>query len=398
MQKIDPLLIKDIKKYGAFDITACFNCGNCTAVCPLSKDDSSFPRKMIRWANTGMKAKLLSQKEMWMCYYCGECSKTCPREAKPAAFMAAARRYAVADNDVTGISKLLYKYWPVNLGFWISVIFVLGSFMYANRLEGRGHEKIIEIFHIPYELIHNIGIIMMAIAAFTLAAGFVKMLIKLADSAGIIRLIKEKKLPPALLFAYAGKSGLDAVFGEMFAFRRFRECDADKKMAERNKPWMLHAMTAWGFMGLFLATTLNFLFKDPELLVALWYPPRLIGTVSGIMLMYGTTRLIISRIRKAEPAYANSVFSDWMFLGLLWAIGLTGFILLVLVYLPSVNQHTADVLFIVHVAPSMALVVLAAVTKLAHVFYRPLALFIHKLKDEIKKYSAPAESGAEKEK
>lgn len=398
MQKIDPSLIKDIKKYGAFDVTACFNCGNCTAVCPLSKDDSSFPRKMIRWANTGMKAKLLSQKEMWMCYYCGECSKTCPREAKPAAFMAAARRYAIADNDLTGISKLLYRHWPFNLAFWTLVIFVLGSFMYVNRLESRGHEKIIEIFNIPYELIHNTGIFMMAIAAFSLAAGLVRMILKLADSAGILSIIKEKKPPFPVLLSSAVKSAADAVFGEMFAFKRFRECDADKKIPERNKPWMVHAVTAWGFMGLFLATTLNFLFKDPELLVAVWYPPRVIGIISGVMLMYGATRLIINRIKKSEPAYANSVFSDWLFLWLLWFIGLTGFVLLVLVYLPEINRHTADLLFIVHVAPSMALVVLASVTKLAHVFYRPLALFIHKLKDEIKNYIAPVKAAAEKEK
>ena len=77
--KVNPELIDEIKKYGAFDISACFNCGNCTAVCPLSKEDASFPRKLIRAGHVGMEEKIGSALEPWHCYYCGECSATCPR-------------------------------------------------------------------------------------------------------------------------------------------------------------------------------------------------------------------------------------------------------------------------------------------------------------------------------
>ncbi len=41
--------------YGAFDVDACFNCGNCTAVCPLSAADSTFPRRIIRYAQVGLQ-------------------------------------------------------------------------------------------------------------------------------------------------------------------------------------------------------------------------------------------------------------------------------------------------------------------------------------------------------
>ena len=88
---VDPTLLPEIQRYGAFDVSACFNCGNCTAVCPLTDDDATFPRRIIRYAQVGMKAELLASKELWTCYYCGECSETCPRQAEPGEFMAAAR-------------------------------------------------------------------------------------------------------------------------------------------------------------------------------------------------------------------------------------------------------------------------------------------------------------------
>ena len=42
-QRADPNLLREIQSYGAPDITACFNCGNCTAICPLSGDGATLP-------------------------------------------------------------------------------------------------------------------------------------------------------------------------------------------------------------------------------------------------------------------------------------------------------------------------------------------------------------------
>ena len=35
MAAINPEFGKELKKFGAFDFNACYNCGNCTAVCSL---------------------------------------------------------------------------------------------------------------------------------------------------------------------------------------------------------------------------------------------------------------------------------------------------------------------------------------------------------------------------
>jgi len=385
--KVNPELIKDIRKYGAFDISACFNCGNCTAVCPLAMEDTPFPRYLIRRAHVGDKKALLTAKGTWMCYYCGECSKTCPREAKPGAFMAAARRYAIANADATGITKLLYKYPVFNFIFMSALALFFALFMYANRLADRAHGKIIEVFNIPYELIHVLGVVLLSAAGVTMLLGILIITLRAGEISKLGLIYKESKAPgKGIKFIIEFiRTAFVSVMQEMFAFKRFRDCDEEKKeIPLMFKPWFLHACVAWGFMGLFGATLIDFLFKDPAMLVALWYPPRLLGTISGLFLIYGSTAIIINRLRQKEINYSNGTFSDWWFIFTLWFIGVTGFILEVLVYMPKIDQNTADILFLVHVAPAMELVAMAAFTKLAHVFYRMHALFIYELTSNFK--------------
>ena len=82
--RVDPSLIDEMKAYGAVGIEKCFNCGNCTAICPLTSDDHPFPRRTIRFLQMGMRDQLLASTDPWMCYFCGDCSITCPRGAEPA--------------------------------------------------------------------------------------------------------------------------------------------------------------------------------------------------------------------------------------------------------------------------------------------------------------------------
>ena len=75
---VDTELLSDVQRYGAADVSACFSCGTCTASCPLVSDDANFPRRIIRYAQVGMRDQLLGSKELWTCYACGECSESLP--------------------------------------------------------------------------------------------------------------------------------------------------------------------------------------------------------------------------------------------------------------------------------------------------------------------------------
>ena len=57
--RVDPSLLDEIKTYGAVNPEACFNCGNCTAICPLTDDEHPFPRGTIRLLQMGLHDRLL---------------------------------------------------------------------------------------------------------------------------------------------------------------------------------------------------------------------------------------------------------------------------------------------------------------------------------------------------
>ena len=105
---VDPELYKEVEKFGARDMEICMQCGNCSASCPLSEGTNSFPRKIYRYLQLGLKDKLLSSPVPWLCYYCGECNKDCPREAEPAETMMATRRWLTTQYDWTGLAKRFY--------------------------------------------------------------------------------------------------------------------------------------------------------------------------------------------------------------------------------------------------------------------------------------------------
>jgi len=104
----DPTLLADIRRYGKFDPTGCYQCGSCTISCDLVSDFASFPRKSIRYSLLGLRAPLLANLEPWICHDCGDCSIVCPRQAEPRISMATLRRFLSGQYERTGMaSKLL---------------------------------------------------------------------------------------------------------------------------------------------------------------------------------------------------------------------------------------------------------------------------------------------------
>ena len=92
----DPTLLEDIRRYGKFDPTGCYQCGSCTLSCDLVSDFASFPRKSIRYSLLGLRAPLLASLEPWICHDCGDCSIACPRQAEPRISMNTLRRFLSA--------------------------------------------------------------------------------------------------------------------------------------------------------------------------------------------------------------------------------------------------------------------------------------------------------------
>ncbi len=374
---VDQTLLPTLRRFGAFDINACFNCGTCTAVCPLTDGDSTFPRRIIRYAQVGMRDELLSSKELWSCYACGECSETCPRQAEPSEFMAAARRYAIANYDRTGLARTMYTRPVIGTLIAVALAAFFAVFMYAGH--GPQSAGSLDIFgFIPEALIHNLGIVVMVLVFAAGLVGVATMARAVSRGGGV-----------TIRSVVGGRAALrrsavalwTALAVEGLGQRRYREdCDADAAAQPWYlRRWFLHAATMWGFLGLLGATILDYGLalvgiKATGAPVPIWYPVRLLGTVAGILLVYGATMLIVQRYRGRERSVRHSTSADWTLLALVWITGVTGFALELALYLPSAPAWGYWV-FLFHVAVAMELVILAPFMKLAHAVYRPVALF-----------------------
>ena len=387
---LDLGLYQDLQRFGATDISACFSCGTCTASCPLVETDGAFPRRIIRYAQLGMKDALLSSKELWSCYQCGDCSDTCPTEADPSEFMAAARRYAIASYDRTHIARAMYTRPIVGTILAVALAALFALFMYSAHGPQDGSTLAIFEF-IPEELIHNMGIVVMIIVVFAGLAGVATMAraIGRREGVGWGTVFGSRRA-----LARSGRAAWDAIGRESLGQVRFRaECETEPAtgvsastpvapvaaVAWYRRRGFVHAVTVWGFLGLLLATGLDYGLalvgiKETGTPVPIWYPVRLLGTVAGAMLVYGVIVLIVDRYRASNASVRRSTTADWMLLGLLLVTGVTGFVLELALYLPGVPVWGYWV-FLVHVAVAMELVLLAPFMKLAHAVYRPVALF-----------------------
>ncbi len=387
--RVDSNLLTELKKYGDVKIESCFNCGNCTAICQLSTEEINFPRKMNRFAQLGLRDNLLSSKELWLCDYCGECSTTCPRQADPGEYMASARRYAIAAYDPTGLAKMLYTSPIFSIAFLIILAVVIGAF-FLSFSGTMPMDKVNLFSFIPSGLIHIVGI----------AVGIVIILAALAGMISMIRrTITGLGYPKGTRFDWVGaiwKAFGQEVLGQLH-YRQDCETEGPVKPWYTQK-WFAHGSMLWGFLGLFIATALDYLLelvhmKATGTWVPLWYPTRLLGTIAGIFLLYGTSTIFIRRLRKDDTSYEKSSISDWAFLTLMWLAGVTGFILELIDYLPPTG--VSYWIFLAHLVVVGELLLLAPFSKFAHAIYRSIALYLWALKPSTDKEQAASAAPAD---
>jgi len=97
MKDMDPKFKYEISKIpGAEKVMLCFQCGTCTADCPIARfDDFYRPRKLIRMTQLGLKDKLLSNDVIWLCSTCFTCIDHCPQDVGIASIVRALRNLTV---------------------------------------------------------------------------------------------------------------------------------------------------------------------------------------------------------------------------------------------------------------------------------------------------------------
>ena len=380
---IQPEVKEDIVKYGAGCVDDCFNCGNCTAVCPLSKDDTPFPRKMVRYVQLGMGDKLAGAPEPWLCYYCGECSATCPREATPGETMASLRRYSIARYDVSGVAGMMYKSRGFAIVFSLLLALVLGFFLVNERFhhfheEGHAIPDYWKVFEnvMPYITVHIIGMFV---------GGLMMVLVALSVINGARLMLKDKG-GFGWLFKQSGNwipTVIDLV-QEIVVMKRHGECATETGVQEPTQitPRFAHLAIMWGFIMLLAATSIDFFFIY-FLNIFPYIVSRPLGIVGGLVMLYGLVVFTWKRMNKATPSSEKTDFADWWLLFFLIVLDITGFILLAIVTF-GIEGPFSEATIILHSVMAMELVLLFGMTKIGHAVFRPMALFFHLLGERAK--------------
>lgn len=83
--------IEEIDRKSRSHVEECYQCGKCSAGCPLAFEMDILPSRTMRYIQLGMREKVLKSHTIWLCASCETCSTRCPKEVDIAGVMDALR-------------------------------------------------------------------------------------------------------------------------------------------------------------------------------------------------------------------------------------------------------------------------------------------------------------------
>lgn len=350
MAKINPKFKKELKKYGAFDMNACYNCGNCTAICSLSTEDESFPREMVRNSVLGLSENIETSLNPWLCYYCGECSTNCPREANPGELMMSLRRWLTAKYDWTGLSGLLYKSLPITVLFFLLVAVGVIAYAYTENFDV---PRILKFGHL-FEMLAIAGVF-----SFIILPNIIRMWYLTIVKAGV-------KVSVATYF-----TKFKELMVHMFTQKRSLGCD------DNYTRWLQHLILVVGYLGLLFTTVVLDWFGTSNLFIIS------LGYILSISVFAMTYIFMADRLKKTKEVAKHSHPSDIFFVVWLFLMGVTAFIVRLFIDFDLLQDNLWIYLIHLIILVQWA-VIIVPFGKWTHFIYRSFAMYFDALKKEVK--------------
>jgi ferredoxin len=337
---------KKLKKYGAFDFNACYNCGTCTAVCSLSTEDDSFPREMVRFSVLGLEDEITSSLKPWLCYYCGECTTHCPQTANPGELMMSLRRWLTSKYDWTGLSGLLYKSLPVTI---LAMILASVAVIFYSIARNFDLEAIMHTGH-NFEMI-------------AIAAVFAVIFIPNLARMWWFTVLKPKKKVSFITYI---KGFWDLIL-HMFTQKRALDC-ADNKFR-----WFEHFILVIGYLTLLFTTVVLDWFSNENLFIVI------LGYVVSVIIFVVTIDFVADRIRKKKELSKFSQVSDWMFVVWLALMGVSAFTVRLFIDMDLLERNMWLYLLHLIILVQWALIIVPF-GKWTHFLYRSFAMYFARVR------------------
>lgn len=85
---------RQVEEESGQNLSACYQCGNCTAGCPGAQVYDRQVSQIMRAVQMGLKDEALKNRSLWLCLSCSTCSARCPNNIDVAAVMETLRMMA----------------------------------------------------------------------------------------------------------------------------------------------------------------------------------------------------------------------------------------------------------------------------------------------------------------
>ncbi len=106
-------------------VNQCYQCGKCSAGCPVASEMDLLPHQMVRLAVLGNVDKIVESKSIWLCLTCHTCGARCPNGIDVPAILDPIRHQVLRQNIATRDAKVPAFH---------------NSFLKTIRMFGRVHE------------------------------------------------------------------------------------------------------------------------------------------------------------------------------------------------------------------------------------------------------------------
>jgi len=77
------------------NVATCYQCGKCSAGCPMAGESELRPHNVLRLAMNDRRDELLADDSLWLCLTCETCSTRCPNGCDPARVIDAVRELSM---------------------------------------------------------------------------------------------------------------------------------------------------------------------------------------------------------------------------------------------------------------------------------------------------------------
>ena len=98
-EKLNSDFAKKVREISGEDVNLCYQCGMCSAGCPIVFAMDLLPNQIIRLVQLGLQEDITKSKTIWLCASCLTCSVRCPRGLDLCKVMEALRLISLRKNS-----------------------------------------------------------------------------------------------------------------------------------------------------------------------------------------------------------------------------------------------------------------------------------------------------------